>query len=73
MSGPLHSDVLRQRPRLGPRPFAGARAGTGWLLDVAPYLSRPDDLARLTADLSDRLDIPQAEEAGTDGGDPLAL
>jgi hypothetical protein len=40
---------------------------------VAPYLSRPNDLAQLTADLADWLDIPQAEVAGTDGGDPLAL
>jgi hypothetical protein len=40
---------------------------------VGLYLSRPNDLAQLTADLADWLDISQAEEAGTDGGDQLAL
>ena len=50
------------------------RSGKYWLVARrGPYLSRRNDLAELTADLADRLDIPQAEEAGTDGGDPLAL
>jgi hypothetical protein len=70
---PLHSDVLWPRPRPGPPASPALGAGIGWSPEVARYLSRPNDLAQLTAELADWLDIPQAEEAGTDGGDPLAL